>query len=84
DLIRRTRLIHRLLVPLGWMFAKAARVPFRLPAIQGRRFQMPRIQKRSRVGDIAWAALVLAGTVYVVYRVFIYVRTGVSLDEVGH
>ncbi|HYS65458.1 MAG TPA: ABC transporter permease subunit [Paraburkholderia sp.] len=84
DLIRRTRLIHRLLVPLGWMFAKAARVPFRLPAIQGRRFQIPQIQKSSRVGDIAWAALVLAGTVYVVYRVFIYVRTGVSLDEVGH
>ncbi|WP_025598966.1 ABC transporter permease [Burkholderia sp. WSM2230] len=84
DLIRRTRLIHRLLVPLGWMFAKAARVPLRMPALQGPRFQIPQIQKSSRVGDIVWAALVLVGTVYVVYRVFIYVRTGVSLDEVGH
>ncbi|WP_027799786.1 ABC transporter permease [Paraburkholderia dilworthii] len=84
DLIRRTRLIHRLLVPLGWMFAKAARVPFRLPALQRPRFQIPQIQKSSRVGDIVWGALVLIGTVYVVYRVFIYVRTGVSLDEVGH
>ncbi|MDR7006022.1 MULTISPECIES: ABC transporter permease [Paraburkholderia] len=84
DLIRRTRLIHRLLVPLGWMFAKAARVPFRLPALQRPRFQIPQIQKSSRLGDIVWAALVLIGTVYVVYRVFIYVRTGVSLDEVGH
>ncbi|HEX7932983.1 MAG TPA: ABC transporter permease subunit [Paraburkholderia sp.] len=84
DLIRRTRLIHRLLVPLGWMFAKAARVPLRMPVLQGPRFQIPQMQKSSRLGDIAWAALVLVGTVYVVYRVFVYVRTGVSLDEVGH
>ncbi|ACD15545.1 ABC transporter permease [Paraburkholderia phytofirmans] len=84
DLIRRTRLIHRLLVPLGWMFAKAARVPFRLPAFQGPRFQIPQMQKSSRVGDMVWAALVLLATVYVVYRVVIYVRTGVSLDEVWH
>jgi NitT/TauT family transport system permease protein len=84
DLIRRTRLIHRLLVPLGWMFARAARVPFRLPAFQGPRFQIPQSQKSSRVGDILWAALVLIVTVYVVYRVFTYVRTGVSLDEVWH
>ncbi|MFM0200475.1 ABC transporter permease subunit [Paraburkholderia fungorum] len=84
DLIRRTRLIHRLLVPLGWMFAKAARVPFRLPAFQGPRFQIPQSQKSSRVGDILWAALVLIVTVYVVSRVFMYVRTSVSLDEVWH
>ncbi|MEM5453959.1 ABC transporter permease subunit [Paraburkholderia phytofirmans] len=84
DLIRRTRLIHRLLVPLGWMFAKAARVPLRLPAFQGPRFQIPQMQKSSRVGDIVWATLVLLTTVYVVYRVVIYVRTGVSLDEVWH
>ncbi|MFM0170271.1 ABC transporter permease [Paraburkholderia sediminicola] len=84
DLIRRTRLIHRLLVPLGWMFAKAARVPLRLPALQGPRFQIPQRQKSSRVGDIVWATLVLLTTVYVVYRVVIYVRTGVSLDEVWH
>jgi NitT/TauT family transport system permease protein len=84
DLIRRTRLIHRLLVPLGWMFAKAARVPLRLPAFQGPRFQIPQSQKSSRVGDILWAALVLIVTVYVVSRVFLYVRTGVSLGEVWH
>jgi NitT/TauT family transport system permease protein len=84
DLIRRTRLIHRLLVPLGWMFAKAARMPFRLPSFHGPRFQIPQSEKSSRVGDILWAALVLVATVYVVYHVFIYVRTGVTLDEVGH
>jgi NitT/TauT family transport system permease protein len=84
DLIRRTRLIHRLLVPLGWMFAKAARVPLRLPAIQGPRFPIPQAPKKSRVGDLLWAALVLIVTVYVVWRVVLYVRTGVSLDEIGH
>ena len=34
DLIRRTRLIHRLLVPLGWMFAKAARVPLHVAGVR--------------------------------------------------
>ncbi|CAE6721932.1 hypothetical protein R69927_03024 [Paraburkholderia domus] len=84
DLIRRTHLIHRLLVPLGWMFAKAARVRFQLPAFSAPRFQIPQREKSSRIGDIVWAVLVLITTVYVVYRVFTYVRTGVSLDEVGH
>ncbi|NML35215.1 ABC transporter permease [Paraburkholderia antibiotica] len=84
DLIRRTRLIHRLLVPLGWMFAKAARVRFELPAFSTPRFQIPQREKSSKFGDMLWAALVLLVTVYVVYRVFLYVRTGVSLEEVGH
>jgi NitT/TauT family transport system permease protein len=74
DLIRRTRLIHRLLVPMGWVFANAARVPLRLP----------QRQKSSRVGDIVWGILVILLTVFVVYRVISYVRTGVTLDEVGH
>ncbi|MGF6570879.1 NitT/TauT family transport system permease protein [Paraburkholderia fungorum] len=84
DLIRRTRLIHRLLVPVGWMFAKAARVRFQLPAFSAPRFQIPQREKSSKLGDIVWAALVLLATVYVVYRVVLYVRTGVSLEEVGH
>src|SRR6202161_847317 len=47
DLIRRTRLIHRLLVPMGWIFANAARIPLRLPAFGGVRFSMPRRKKPS-------------------------------------
>ncbi len=88
DLIRRTRLINRLLVPMGWLIAKTARLPLQLPAL-------PMIQraaplavgsggKRSRLGDVVWSVLVLAVTVYVVWRVVGYVRTGVTLDEVGH
>jgi NitT/TauT family transport system permease protein len=88
DLVRRTHLIHQLLVPAGWFFSKAARMPIKLPAF-------PVIQRaapvapgkgtlRARIGDIVWAIFVIALTVYVVWRVVAYVRTGVTLDEVGH
>ncbi|MEX3977725.1 ABC transporter permease [Paraburkholderia sp. EG287A] len=83
DLIRRTRLIHRLLVPMGFLLATLARIPLRV--------QLPKslpvvttISKRSRIGDIVWAVLVIALTVFVVWRVVAYVRTGVTLDEVWH
>jgi NitT/TauT family transport system permease protein len=86
DLVRRTRLIHRLLVPAGWVLAKAARLPLRGPLARAVQFKLPgdvRI-KRSLVGDIIWGVLVLIGTVYVVWRVVAYVRTGVTGEEVGH
>jgi NitT/TauT family transport system permease protein len=84
DLIRRTRLIHRLLVPLGWFFAGAARIPLRLPSVRPVRFAAAPSGKSRRFGDIVWAIGVLAATAYVVFRVITYVRSGVSLDEVGH
>ncbi|MFT0167978.1 ABC transporter permease [Paraburkholderia mimosarum] len=83
DLIRRTRLIHRLLVPMGFLLATLARVPLRvqlpkaLPVVT-------RVSKRSRLGDIVWGVFVIALTVYVVWHVVAYVRTGVTLDEVWH
>jgi NitT/TauT family transport system permease protein len=83
-LIRRTRLIHRLLVPLGWLFANAARMPMRWPALGPMNFPKLQSRKASKLGDIAWAIVVMLATLYVVYRVVMYVRTGVSLDEVGH
>jgi NitT/TauT family transport system permease protein len=85
DLIRRTRLIHRGLVPLGWFFAHAARIPFRLPMPGRSGFSGDSQQsKSSRIGDIVWGIVVILLTLYVVYRVVSYVRTGVTLDEVGH
>ncbi|CAG9222334.1 ABC-type anion transport system, duplicated permease component [Paraburkholderia sabiae] len=84
DLIRRTRLIHRLLVPIGWMFAKAARVPIRWPSMSAVKFAKPVDHKPSKTGDIVWAVIVVFVTAFVVYRVIAYVRTGVTLDEVGH
>src|ERR1700722_8530673 len=83
-LIRRTHLIHRLLVPAGWVFASAARIPLRLPSFN--RANLPGTKRRtpSRIGDIVWSIIVVAGTIYVVWRVASYVRTGVDLGEVGH
>jgi NitT/TauT family transport system permease protein len=82
DLIRRTRLIHRLLVPAGWVLAKAARVPLKLPALQGVR--LPKGNATTRAGDIVWGALVLLLTVFVVWRVVSFMMTGVTWSEVGH
>jgi len=85
DLVRRTRLIHQLLVPAGWLFAKAARIPLRLPLSGAMRFTLPRVEKKgSRTVDIAWAGLVLIGTAYIVWRVVSFVATGVTMAEVGH
>jgi NitT/TauT family transport system permease protein len=86
DLVRRTRLIHQLLVPLGWFFARLARIPLRLrlPAVGRVRLVAPQSAATRRIGDIVWAIIVLATTVFVLYRVISYVRTGVTLDEVGH
>ncbi len=43
-----------------------------------------RRRKPSRIADLAWGAFVILLTLYVVVRVVAYVRTGVTLDEVGH
>jgi NitT/TauT family transport system permease protein len=85
DLVRRTRLIHRLLVPLGWCFARAARVPLRLSWARSVRFAAATPSRTSRrIGDLVWSLVVLVVTVFVLYRVIAYVRTGVTLDEIGH
>ncbi|SAL44676.1 binding-protein-dependent transport system inner membrane protein [Caballeronia choica] len=84
DLIRRTRLIHRLLVPAGWMLAKAARVPIKLPAIQTVRIPLPKGTSPGRAGDIAWATVILLVTAFVVWKVTLFVMTGVTWHEVGH
>ncbi|NML32839.1 ABC transporter permease [Paraburkholderia antibiotica] len=89
DMMRRTRLIHRLLTPAGWMLAALARMPLRAPSLlvpfaNVRRDSPPRSEKSTRIGDIVWGTLVFALTLYVIYLVVGYVRTGVTLDEVGH
>ncbi|WP_244813961.1 ABC transporter permease subunit [Caballeronia sp. Lep1P3] len=84
DLIRRTRLIHRLLVPAGWILAKAARVPIKLPSLQGVKLPLRAPVPSTRAGDIAWGALVLLITAFVVWKVVSFVATGVTWSEVGH
>ncbi|MEX3811118.1 ABC transporter permease [Paraburkholderia sp. BR13439] len=84
DMMRRTRLIHQLLTPAGVMLASTARIPLRVPFANVRRASRARSDTSTRVGDIVWGVLVFVLTVYVIYRVVAYVRTGVTLDEVGH
>lgn len=84
DLVRRTRLIHQLLVPFGWIFSALARVPLRLPAGSLKFAKAAADRKPSRALDVIWALLLLAGTAYVVWRVVSYVETGVTLPEVGN
>jgi NitT/TauT family transport system permease protein len=87
DLVRRTRMIHQLLIPAGWIIGKMARVPLKLPSLQAMPFlRAPKAasQNLSRVGDIVWSIIVLALTVFVVWKVVAYVMTGVSWGEVGH
>ena len=91
DLIRRTRLIHRLLAPMGWLLAQTARVPLRLPLPQWRLASSKPGARRAasargsqRLGDAVLGALVVALTLYVVWRVAGYLRTEVTWGEVGH
>jgi NitT/TauT family transport system permease protein len=87
DVVRRTRMIHQLLIPAGWMIGKLARVPLKLPSLQDVPFlRAPKAPSRnlSRGGDIVWSIIVLGLTVFVVWKVVTYVMTGVSWGEVGH
>jgi NitT/TauT family transport system permease protein len=84
DVVRRTRLIHRLLVPAGWLLAKTARVPLRVRLPKAQPVAHVRRGPTSRIGDIVWAVFVIALTIFVVWRVVAYVSTGVTLAETGH
>ncbi|MCU9957091.1 ABC transporter permease subunit [Burkholderia sp. BKH01] len=84
DMMRRTHLIHQLLVPAGWLLSQAARIPLRLPSLKGTRTRGASARGSSRIGDIVWGVFVILLTVYVVWRVVSFVATGVTMGEVGH
>ncbi|WP_175793525.1 ABC transporter permease [Burkholderia ambifaria] len=84
DMMRRTHLIHQLLVPAGWLLSQAARIPLRVPSRNGARARAASVRGSSRVGDIAWGTFVILITVYVAWRVVSFVATGVTMGEVGH
>ncbi|AKM03558.1 MULTISPECIES: ABC transporter permease [Burkholderia cepacia complex] len=84
DMMRRTHLIHQLLVPAGWLLSQAARIPLRVPSLKGTRSRDASARASSRIGDIVWGAFVILLTVYVVWRVVSFVATGVTMAEVGH
>ncbi|PXX26906.1 ABC transporter permease subunit [Burkholderia sp. MS455] len=84
DMMRRTHLIHQLLVPAGWLLSQAARIPLRVPSLKGVRSRSASARGSSRIGDIVWGVFVVVLTVYVVWRVVSFVATGVTMGEVGH
>ncbi|WP_175875156.1 ABC transporter permease subunit [Burkholderia sp. BCC0097] len=84
DMMRRTHLIHQLLVPAGWLLSQAARIPLRVPSLTGTRVRGASARRSSRIGDIVWAAFVILLTAYVAWRVVSFVATGVTMAEVGH
>ncbi|MDF3084948.1 ABC transporter permease [Burkholderia sola] len=84
DMMRRTHLIHQLLVPAGWLLSQAARIPLRVPSLTGTRVRGASSRRSSRIGDIVWAAFVILLTVYIAWRVVSFVATGVTMAEIGH
>ncbi|KVS75372.1 ABC transporter permease [Burkholderia cepacia] len=84
DMMRRTHLIHQLLVPAGWLLSQAARIPLRAPSLRGTRARGASARRSSRIGDIVWGAFVILLTLYVAWRVVSFVATGVTMGEVGH
>ncbi|MDQ7981602.1 ABC transporter permease subunit [Paraburkholderia sp. SARCC-3016] len=87
DLIRSTRLVHRMLVPAGVLLANAARWPLRMPPPLLPRAAMAAKGSRGdakKIGDTIWSVVVCAVAVIAVYRVVGFVRTGVTASDVGH
>jgi NitT/TauT family transport system permease protein len=84
NLMRRTRLIHLLLTPLGALLAKTARLKLSLPARPLRHGNSAQRQRRSRMIDRCWSAIVILLTLAIAWRVILYVQTGVTLNDVGY
>ncbi|WP_269505590.1 ABC transporter permease [Burkholderia sp. IMCC1007] len=84
DMLRRTHLIHQLLVPAGWLLSQAARIPLRVPSFNGVGARVASRRRSSRIGDIVWGAFVILLTAYVAWRVVSFVATGVTMGDVGH
>jgi len=82
DLVRRTRLLQQLLAPLTALVLAITRYPLRLSR---RSLALPFAPKvnTGRV-DWLWNALVVAGTVYLMWRVIGYASHSVTLAEVAH
>ncbi len=84
NLMRRTRLIHKLLAPFGLLLSVLARLPLRVPTLRTRPVPAKLSRQISRTIDIIWGALLVLLTLYIAWRVVSYVKTGITLDEVGH
>ena len=77
-LLRRTRLIRRLARPVTWLTARLALL--RLPGVRPKLLlTRPGLGK---AGNIAWLALVVAGTAYALWLVIVNLRATLGIDDV--
>jgi NitT/TauT family transport system permease protein len=82
NVIRRTRLIQRLLRPFGRLAGALVRMPWSMPLPQA--VYSSSNTRVSRVIDRLYAASVVLLMVYAVWRMVVFMRTGVDLAEVLH
>ncbi|QTD44322.1 ABC transporter permease [Ottowia testudinis] len=81
-LMRRTRLVHRLLLPLGALLGWLARLRL-TPAFARSAPVNPAPRAPSRQVDLAWNLAVLALVLYLLWRLVAYVSTGATWHDVG-
>jgi NitT/TauT family transport system permease protein len=76
--MRRGRVIKRIFVPLAALTTRmsAVRLPVSAPRLQ------PMSPQLVRAGDIAWLAIVLVGTGFVLWLVVAYLRANLGRDDV--
>lgn len=84
NLIRRTRLIQFLLLPLGHAVKVFTRLRLRtVRTAPVRPGTLPRLFANPRAGDAFWATLALIVTIYLVYHVIDYMSRGVTWGDIG-
>jgi NitT/TauT family transport system permease protein len=79
NLVRRARLIRRFASPVAWLTARLALL--RLPGFPPKLILTR--PESGKTGDIAWLALVLAGTAYALWLVIAYLRATLGIDDVS-
>jgi NitT/TauT family transport system permease protein len=81
DLLRRTRLLRRLTLPLGWMGARLAsiRIPRHLPPHLAKTLAAVPITERHL--DLLWLTVLFAGTVSAIWLVAEYARATLGFGD---
>lgn len=81
DLVRRTRLIRRVTLPVAWLFEVVSEWIDRIKIPKRGRNLLKFSPVTNRTLDILWIALVLLITAYMVWVIVEYVRTTLSFDD---
>src|SRR5262245_50367342 len=77
DLWRRGRLVRRLAPAIGWLSGQVSRLWPR-PRPAGRRVDRPALR---RLVDVAWRIAVLAAVAYALWRIVLFARTSLGVDD---